>query len=766
MPDAIKIVIEDDNDAVTVDPTTGTVETRQPDGGVVVQLDAARPKKEGEEEDEWFANLVDEIDANKLAIIANELYDAVSADDRSRKGYLDTRARGFDLLGIKLENPKSSVGDSSAPVEGMSSVTNPLLLEAVLKGWANAQAELLPANGPVKVRDDAEDESGQSDELAEALERDMNHYLTKTASEYYPDTSHMLLWGPYFGGSGFKKVYRCPMRRRPVSESVDAKDLIVSDTAKDLRSCARVTHEIPMRPSVMKRMKLIGAYRDVDLPQPAPPSPNQVDAKIAGVQGTTRSDRPEDQPYNLWETQCELDLDQFIPAGSKFKDEAIPLPYLVTMDKDSRDILAIRRDWDEDDEECERQRMYVKYPYVPGPGFYGTGMLNILGNSSAAMTAAWREALDAGMFASFPGGLIAKLQGRQNSSNFRVAPGEFAGIETGGLDIRAVAMGMPYKDVSPGLMALIDKITAQSQQLGGSAEIPAAEGLANIPVGTMLAQIEQATKLMAAAHKGMHQAQSEEFELIVDLFRRNPEDFWRNNKVCPKGYWNEQKFIQALDECDLVPVSDPNVPSHIHRVMKAIGLLQLLQVPDFKPLLVAKEVLMRCLRALKEDPNGLTQDPQPQQAMPDPNMIAAAAKQTTAQAQMLKAQTDVGKAQAQAQQAGADTQIQAAKLQGEKEIAGLQLQREMVIHQSDAAHEARDQAHEAGVAAHEQQMDRGKLALDAQSAAHDQAMERAAHGLEVGKAHHEAALGVAQHRLDVHEVMNPPEPAKPKSPAK
>src|SRR6266566_5790980 len=143
MPDAIQIVIEDDNDAVTVDPTTGTVETRQPDGGVVVQLDAARQKKdgEGEDEDKWSANLADEIDPNQLAIIANELHDAISADNRSREGYLATRARGYDLLGIKLESPKSSVGDSSSPVEGMSSVTNPLLLEAVLKGWANAQAE-------------------------------------------------------------------------------------------------------------------------------------------------------------------------------------------------------------------------------------------------------------------------------------------------------------------------------------------------------------------------------------------------------------------------------------------------------------------------------------------------------------------------------------------------------------------------------------------------------------------------------------------------
>jgi hypothetical protein len=163
----------------------------------------------------------------------------------------------------------------------------------------------------------------------------------------------------------------------------------------------------------------------VGLAQPAA-STNQVDAKIASMQGTAPTkDRPEDQPYKIWETQCELDLDEFIPQGSKFKGEGIPLPYLVSMDKDTREILAIRRDWDEDDAECARKRMYVKYPYVPGPGFYGTGLLNILGNASAAMTAVWREALDAGMFASFPAGFVAKLGTRQNTSDYRLSPGQW-----------------------------------------------------------------------------------------------------------------------------------------------------------------------------------------------------------------------------------------------------------------------------------------------------------------------------------------------------
>ena len=314
MADSLKIVIDDDTETVHVDPLTGTVTEHQPDGGVVVHLDAPKPHEDNDNDD-WFENLAEDIDSMKLGIIANDLVSAIEADDRSRKEYLETRARGMDMLGIKLEKPASGVGDT---VEGMSRVTNPLLLEAILKGWANAQAELLPSSGPCKIKDDGTETKGE-DELAEALEKGMNHYLTVTAKEYYPDTSHMLLWGTYYGGSGFKKVYRCPMKRRPTSESVDAKDLIVSDTTKDLASCARITHQIPMRPSVMKRMQLLGAYRTTALTQPTPIA-NVVDEKIAGIQGTEATPtRPEDQPYTIWETQCELDSPSSLQASSKVR---------------------------------------------------------------------------------------------------------------------------------------------------------------------------------------------------------------------------------------------------------------------------------------------------------------------------------------------------------------------------------------------------------------------------------------------------------------
>jgi hypothetical protein len=782
MAETIQVFIEDEDNSTRIDPETGALEIAQPGGGVVVNFDDHRKKEE--EGKDWFANLADDIDAMELSRIANDLLDAIEADDRSRQGYLEIVARGIGLLGLKLEQPKSTVGDSSATSEGMSSITNPLLLEAILKGWANARAELLPAEGPVKIEEAPGDESPQQDDLAEALERDMNYYFTVKASEYVPDTSHMLLWGTYFKGSGFKKVYRCPMRRRPVSESVDAKDLIVSDTTKDLKSCGRITHQIEMRPSVMKRMKLLKAYRNADLTQPSP-STNPVEQKIAGIQGTqTQKDRPEDEPYNLYETQCELDLPQYAPG--EFKDARIPLPYLVTIDKDSREILQIRRDWAEDDEECERQRMYVKYPYIPGPGFYGTGMLNILGNSSAAMTAVDREGLDAGMFASFPGGVISKIAGRQNTSNFRVAPGEFAPVETGNMKISDVMMPMPYKDVTPGLMAMRDKILEQSKSLAGAAEIPAGEGLQNIPVGTMLAQIEQATKVMSAAHKDMHDAQAEEIELTVELFRRNPDDFFRgvkkrkqydqrrrarliaegrlppNARLAPVVDWTEEKFLQALDDYQLVPRSDPNTPSHLHRVMKAVAYTQIMNTP-LAPYFKAKQIAEMICRALKDNPASLVTDPPPQQANVDP---AAMAKLQDSQTKQLTAQTQAQKVQMDASTQVSKDDLKRDELQSKERVAGVDLQKEMVIHQNDHLLQRQQAGLDTALQVRKQVLEERKHSLDAAVAAHDMRMDQhqAAQGAQ--QAQHDQQMDVAGHAIETHQVMHPPKPAATKGGSK
>jgi hypothetical protein len=752
MAEPLTIHIDDDEDqTVTVDPETGAVETRQADGGVVVELNARRKSEDGEE-DKFFRNLADDIDPMELSTLAIELHEAISADESSRDGYLSNVARGLDFMGLELKEPRSGVADGSGAVEGMSSVTNPLLLEAVLKGWANSVGEFLPANGPVKVKDDGA-ETATEDDLAEVLERDMNHYLTVGAPEYYPETSHMLLWGTYFSGSGFKKVYRCPIKRRPTAPTVDAKDLIVSDTTKDLKSCERVTHRIFMRPSVMKRMQFIGAYRKVALTQPTP-KPNQVDEKSATIQGTRATpERQEDQPYELWECQCELDLPDFAQK-TKFKGEGIPLPYLVTLDKDSQEILAIRRDWDEDDEECQRRQMYVKYPYIPGPGFYGTGLLNVMGNSSAAMTAAWREALDAGMFASFPGGLIAKGAGRQTSTTFRVSPGQFDPVDTGGMKLQDAIMPMPYRDVTPGLMNMIDRITTQSQRLGGSVDIPTSEGIQNVPVGTMLAHIEQVTKIMLATHKGMHQAQSEEIKLHVALFREHPEDFFRGLEKEQRAYWDEQKLLRALEDVALVPVSDPNTPSHIHRIAKALGLVELSAHPVLGPRLDPEEILRRVLAAMREDPQGLIVPVGPQQTPPD---LAGAAKLMDAQTK----KDALGLKEQEIQQKGSIEQV---KLAGEEKIENIRLEREEVIHRADAARADREQQMDAAKATAEMQMQREghEQEMHMEHAKHGLAVQAQQHsqGLAEQQQQHSQGLAEASHAVEAHTAMNPPETKK------
>lgn len=550
-----------------IDPNTGAVEIPHEDGSILVDFapDLA-PDIDASKHD---ANLALKLDAWVLGGIAEDLLDGIQADDESRADWIEQRSRGIDLLALKLEQPRSGTATSTAPLDGMSVYRDPTLNEAVLRFQANAQGELLPAAGPVKAVNYGPGDT-ISDRLAESLEKDLNFYLTTTASEYYPDTRRMFYWTG-FSGLAFKKVYRCPLRRRPVSESVDATDLIVSDAVTDLRNAARITHQISMRHSTLRRMQILGVYRDVDLVLPPPGDQNAVKDKIDSVQGISRSQRPQDQPYTIYECYCELDIPGF-EHEEDGEPTGLPLPYRVTIEKDSRQILEIRRNWKEDDPDFQAKIPFVAYPYATGLGFYGIGLLHILGNLTMALTALTREAIDAGMFASFPGGLIDKSTTRQQQNELRCGPGAFAGIETGGRKIQDVAMPFPYREAGPSHMRLIEMIGSQAQRVGGSAEVGVGEGKQDAPVGTTLALIEQATKIEGAVHKALHAAQSEEFKLLCDLFLEDPEALWRGNRRPALGEWGIDKvavFKAALERCDIVPKADPNVPSHMHRVMKA-----------------------------------------------------------------------------------------------------------------------------------------------------------------------------------------------------
>lgn len=621
LSDAADITLEADGpiNGVSIDPKTGALQIELEDGGVLVDFEPPQDATPGNTG--FDANLAEKIGANELGRIAEDLLRGVQTDEQSRQDWLETRAQGIRLLGLRLDVPSNANGsDSSTAVPGQSTVRHPLLLEATLRFQANARGELLPSAGPVKVGDKV-DENGANDLDAEALENDLNYYLTTVASEYYQDTDR-LLFNAGFGGCAFKKVYNCPIRRRPVSESIDAKDIVVSNAATDLRNSGRVTHIIRMRPSVLRRMQLAGSYRDIPLSTPNPDGLNPVDQEVASVQGVVNFNQlPEDREYTIYEVYCELNILGF-EDKDRGKETGLALPYRVAIDKDNRQVLEIRRNWDEKDERKLAKVPFVKYPFVPGLGFYDIGFVHILGNTTNALTAAWREMLDAGMFANFPGFIYAKALGRQNTNEFRIPPGGGVPLDTQGMKIGDAVMPLPYKDVSPTFNGFITQIAETGQRLGGTAETQIGEGKQDAPVGTTLALIEQATKIEGAVHKRLHAAQAEEFGLLKECFRQNPSAFIESVKRKGSVAWDEQKFLAALERAALVPVADPNTPSHMHRLMKTMGMVQLDKA--YPGVFQSREVALDAARILNGgsiEPR-LIAPPAPPQAAPSPEIQA------------------------------------------------------------------------------------------------------------------------------------------------
>ena len=676
--DGIEVIVDDDKPSVDTDDKGNILRIEHPDGSISISLDGkgigGDEETEAERAKEWFRNLVDDIDEGELINISNDLMRGIGDDIESRREWIDDRAQGIKLLGLKIEIPGLQGAADGAPVEGMSKVRHPLLLEAVLRFQANARGEMLPTDGPVKVRNDAVASTMEQDSLGNALEKDLNHYLTAVASEYYPDTDRMLLMLG-FGGTAFKKVYYCPLRNRPVSESVDADDLIVNNSATDLRNAKRVTHRTKMRPSTVKRLQILGVYRDVDLATPKPIDLDSVQREKNSQQGITQeSFNPDDRDREIYECYCELDISGF-EHKYKGKESGLEIPYRVTIDVSSKEILSIVRNFDEDDAELPTARQnFVKYTFVPGMGFYDLGLLHILGNTTNALTAAWREMLDAGMYANFPGFLMADTGARQNTNIFRVPPGGGALVKTGGVPINQAIMPLPYKDVGSGLMTLSDNMAQTGARVGGTAELAVGEGRTDAPVGTTLAMIEQATKILNAVHKRMHSAQAEEFQLLARCFKENPESFWQR-KGKPSYPWSEQTFVQALNDCELIPQADPNTSSHTQRLMKIMALKQLQAASPsmYDPIAIDTAAL----KAIGWSNPEQFLAPQNAQQRPPPELIQAQAMMQTnqmkAQASMMDAQTKAHAAQLKGEADLMKAKIEMIKAQNSLDLAEQEL---------------------------------------------------------------------------------------------
>lgn len=770
LPDAIDIEIIADNDSVEFDEKTGTVRIVGPDGDVTIE--PAADEQETDDSDH-FANLANKLSREELGRIADQLLRGIDLDDQSRHEWLETRSRGIDLMGLQLRQP-STAQVGGAQLEGTSKVNHPLLKEAVLRFQANARGELLPTDGPVKVRDDGE-ETEANDDLAQAGEEDLNHYVTTTATEYYPDTDRMLLWVG-FGGCAFKKVYGCPIRRRPVSESIDAKDLIVSNAATDLKSCGRVTHRIMMRPSTVKRMQLLRAYREVPLPLGVTSTTNAVDLKIAETQGIQPPSQldPQDRDREIYECYCELEV-----PGYEHKENGkltgLALPWKVSIDKESREVLEVQRNWDADDDQCLARDVFVKYPFVPGFGFYDIGLLQILGDTTLAATAGWREMLDAGAFASFPGFLYVKALGKQLSNEFRIPPGGGMPIDLAGLDdIRKGIMPLPYSGPAPAMMQMIEDVVQTAQRVGGTAELPTGEGRQDAPVGTTLALIEQATKVLDAVHKRLHQAQSQEFKLLKERFMDDPEALWRHNKkskvlkllmaqdaqsdpsIAADEDAKEQaaerhksKFVAFLSDCSLVPMADPNTSSQMHRYMKLSAMLQIVMGdPNFDQ----TEVKVRALKQMGiADVEALVVAPQG----PPPPDLKSQAAMISAQAQDKMASAKLADVQIRAKTSSLDNVTEMQKMQNQKNVAIIGLAREQVIHQGDQEQAATDSFHQDKDRAAD--LIKHQMTLKAQQAqqANDSAHQSADRAADSGHQNADRAADLYKHHVDTMADLTP-----------
>ena len=661
VPDEHDVVVEmadEGGDVPEVDEKGAVIKIEHGDGSVTVSLDG-RPLSESEDESPsgWFENLAEKIDQDELSRISSDLLRGIGDDINSRSDWIEERAMGIKLLGLKIEIPGIQGASDGAPVEGMSKVRHPLLLEAVLRFQANARSELLPTDGPVKIRNDDNNAELKEDQMANALERDLNHYLTAVATEYYPDTDRMLLMLG-FGGTSFKKVYFCPLRNRPVSETIDADDLIVNNDATDLSNAKRVTHRTMLRPSTVKRLQILGVYRDVNLSTPKMAEMDSVKREERAQQGISVSTtNPDDRDREIYECYCELDIKGF-EHKHKGRVSGLEIPYTVTIDVSSREILSIVRNYSEDDQKLPNSlKRFVKYTFVPGIGFYDIGLLHILGNTTNAITAAWRELLDAGMYSNFPGFLMADTGARQNTNIFRVPPGGGALVKTGGMPINQAIMPLPYQPPSQALMQLVSDMATTGMRIGGTSEQQVGEGRADAPVGTTLAMIEQATKVMNAVHKRIHAAQSEEFKLLVDCFKEHPESFWERG-CKSKTKWDEQTFIAAISNCELVPQADPNTASHGQRVMKIMALKQLQQANPsmYDPIAIDTAAL----QAIGWNNPSQFMAPASAQQKPPPEMEQMQAKmandKTAAEAKMIEANARAEEAKAKSAESQAKIQ--------------------------------------------------------------------------------------------------------------
>lgn len=504
-----------------------------------------------EEEDEFNKNLAEEIDEDELESLAGDLLSDYEDDVSSRKDWMQTYVDGLELLGMKIE-------ERSEPWEGACGVYHPLLAEALVKFQSETIMETFPAAGPVKTQIIGK-ETPEKREAAERVKDDMNYQLTDVMTEYRSEHERML-WGLGLSGNAFKKVYFDPALDRQVSIFVPAEDVVVPYGASNLQTSPRVTHVMRKTKNELKRLQAAGFYKDVDLGEPTN-TLDDVEKKIAEKMGfrATSDDR-----YKLLEMQVELDL-----KGYESED-GVALPYIVTLDKGTGTVLAIRRNWRPEDETHQKRAHFVHYGYIPGFGFYYFGLIHLIGAYAKSGTSILRQLVDAGTLSNLPGGLKTKGL-RVKGDDTPISPGEFRDVDVASGTLRDNILPLPYKEPSLVLKGLMDQIVDEGRRFASAADLKVSDMSAQSPVGTTLAILERTLKVMSAVQARIHFAMKHEFKLLKEIIRDYTSPAYTYDPIEGKRSVKQSDY----DQVDVIPVSDPNAATMSQKVVQWQAVMQM-----------------------------------------------------------------------------------------------------------------------------------------------------------------------------------------------
>ena len=523
------------------------------DGKTILEIE------EVEVEDDFNANLAEEMDEGELTELCGDLIGEFEEDLSSRKDWMQTYVDGLELLGMKIE-------DRTEPWPGSCGVYHPLLSEALVKFQAETIMETFPSAGPVKTQIIGK-ETPEKKEAAIRVKDDMNYQLTEVMVEYRPEHERML-WGLGLSGNAFKKVYYDPSLERQVSLFVPSEDVVVPYGASNIQTSERVTHVMRKTENELRKLQVAGFYRDVELGDPVD-SFDEVEKKIAEKMGFRASS---DDRYKILEMHVDIDLPGYEDKDEDGEPTGIALPYVVTIEKGTQNVLAIRRNWNPDDDTKQKRNHFVHYSYIPGFGFYAFGLIHLIGAFAKSGTSIIRQLVDAGTLSNLPGGFKTKGL-RVKGDDTPIAPAEFRDVDVASGTIKDNIMTLPYKEPSQVLYSLLGTIVEEGRRFASAADLKVSDMSAQSPVGTTLAILERTLKVMSAVQARIHYSMKQEFKLLKTIIRDyTPEEYtYEPVEGPPRAKQSD------YDNVDVIPVSDPNAATMSQKVVQYQAVMQLAQ---------------------------------------------------------------------------------------------------------------------------------------------------------------------------------------------